>query len=101
MLLLQRAKEAEGNHKREMNTAALPPMPIVNCRVRPVSKMSNQPEMKELEQLKAFENSNPEMKKLTKSTLMVKWLEFTAAYVNPAIYFVFTVTFFAVSIILM
>ena len=75
MLLLQRAKEAEGNHKREMTTAALPPMPN--------------------------ENSNPEMKKLPKTILMVKWLEFTAAYVNPAIYIVFTVTFFAVSIILM
>ena len=41
------------------------------------------------------------MKRLPKLTLAVKWLEFTAAYVNPAIYIVFTVTFFTVSFILM
>ena len=61
----------------------------------PVSNMSNQPATK-----KAFEKANPEMNKKPKSRL-VKWLEFTAGFVNPAIYIVFTVTFFTVSIISM
>ena len=92
MLLLQRVKE--GNRKREMTTA-LPSMQILSSQVMPVSNMPNQPATK-----KAFEKANPEMNKLPKSRL-VKWLEFTAGYVNPAIYIVFTVTFFTVSIISM
>ena len=92
MLLLQRVKE--GNRKREMTTA-LPSMQILSRRVMPVSNMPNQPATK-----KAFEKANPEMNKLPKSRL-VKCLEFTAGFVNPAIYIVFTVTFFTVSIISM
>ena len=96
MKLFQRAKEE--NRKRKLTS--LLSMQVVGRQVTPVSNLPNQPATKKQEHLKAIGNPNPQRGKLPKSTL-VQWLEFTAAYVNPATYIVFTVNFFAVSITLM